>query len=350
MAGTKRPAPLVVEALEWLQREPYKFDFVQALRLLECAHADRPRLGETSRAGEERVRLAQLASLAFAPATIAAAETDAGGRLRLEVSFLGLLGPNGPLPLHLTEYVRDRTRNEGDWTLVRFLDIFHHRALSLFYRASASGRAAISLDRPDEDRFSLYIGSLIGLGLPTVRGRDAVSDWAKQSFAGHLVRHARNSEGLRDILEDFLQLPVSIDEFVGHWIELPADGCLRLGTTPDQGVLGESFTIGARIWDCQYKFRVVVGPIDFEDFKRLLPEGKSLSRVVALVRNYVGDEFAWDLQLILKKQEVPPFELGSQGRLGYTMWLGSRPPDRDPDDLCLDESRAKSRRRATVGS
>lgn len=343
MAGEKRPAPLVVAALEWLRREPYHFDFFQAMRLLECAHPERPRLGHSTRSAEDPVRLAQMPSMSFAPSSLAEFTTTRQGIDRLVVHFFGLLGPNGPLPLHLTDYTQDRIRHANDPTFARFLDIFHHRMLSLLYRATANGRPAPQLDRPQEDRFALYVGALIGLGLESHRDRDPFPDHAKLSYAGHLVRHARNSEGLLAMVEDFLGLPAEIEEFVGHWIELPPDGRLKLGHDGGLGVLGESFTIGSRIWDCQYKFRIVLGPLSLADFQRLLPGGESLPRLVALVRNYVGDEFAWDLRLTLRKEEVPKVQLGKSGRLGYTMWLHSRPLTDDPGDLAIAPERAKGR-------
>ncbi|HTN73619.1 MAG TPA: type VI secretion system baseplate subunit TssG, partial [Pirellulaceae bacterium] len=347
MAGEKRPAPIVVAALERLRREPYKFEFYQAMRLLECAHPDQPRIGTSSHASEDRVRLGQEPSLVFAPSSIARFETTASGHDRLVVHFLGLLGPNGPLPLHLTEYVRDRVRNSRDHTLEAFLDIFHHRMLSLLYRATADTRPALSLDRPADDTFAIQVGSLIGLGLPALRDRDALPDRSKQFYASHLVRQARNREGLLAMIKDFLGLPVEIEEFVGHWLQLPDNALLCLGTDEGLGVLGESFTIGARVWDCQHMFRVIVGPMKLADFNRLLPQGASLPRLVALVRNYVGDEFDWDLQLILQKEEVPGFRLGEAGRLGYTTWINSKPAKKNPDDLALNPTRTHGSRRST---
>ena len=110
--------------------------------------------------------------------------------------ILRLLGPHGPLPTHLTEYVRDRVRNANDPTFARFLDIFHHRMVTLFYRAWANAQPAVSLDRPGRDRFSFYVGSLFGLGEAMLRERDAVPDFAKLHFAGLLAGPTRPAAGL----------------------------------------------------------------------------------------------------------------------------------------------------------
>ena len=122
-----------VALLAPLAGEPRRFDFYAALRLIEAAYPDNPRFGRSQRAADDPVRLAQAVTLAFEPAMIEKLEWRGEKPPRMEVNFLGLSGPNGPLPLHLTEYIRDRLRNSADPTLARFLDVFHHRMLSLFY-------------------------------------------------------------------------------------------------------------------------------------------------------------------------------------------------------------------------
>ncbi len=320
-----------------LGREPFGFDFFQALRRLENLNPQRPRLGDATKAADDPVRLGQEPTTVFAPATIGGFETGAGGQpARLWVHFLGLLGPNGPLPLHLTEYARDRLRNADDPTFARFLDVFNHRMLSLFYRSWSQAQPTVSLDRPETDRFGEYIGSLFGVGMPAYHQRDAMPDLAKRHYAGHLSCQTRHADGLQSILTGFLGLPVSIEELIGHWLPLPADQHWRLGESPATGTLGENTIIGARIWDRQSKFRVRIGPLGRQDYERLLPGGASLGRVVAVVRNYTGDQLSWDLNPVLKRTEVPPLRLGATGRLGWTTWLTSRPLARDGDELLLN--------------
>jgi len=337
MAGEKRAAADPVTWLESLREEPWRFDFFQALRRLECLYADRPRWGESLHAQEDPVRLAQEPSLAFAPSTLASFEPEAGGRpSRLTVRFFGLFGPQGPLPLHLTEYARDRLRNAGDPTFCRFADLFHHRLLALLYRAWASGRPAVQHDRPDSDRYASYVGSVFGMGMPSRRRRDPLLDRALLHYAGHMAATTRHAEGLSAILSDFFQMRVEIESFVGHWIDLPDAAQCRLGAPPETASLGRTTTAGRRVWDCQHKFRIVFGPVGYADYCRLLPGGESLGRLVALVHSYVGEELIWDTKVVLEKAEVPFLRLGAQGRLGWTTWLLSRPAERDARDLVLD--------------
>jgi type VI secretion system protein ImpH len=63
-----------------------------------------------------------------------------------------------------------------------------------------------------------------------------------------------------------------------------------------------------------------------------------IKRLVALVRNYIGDELAWDVNLVLDRNEVPALRLDGQGRLGWTTWLGERLEKKDADDLVFDPS------------
>ena len=335
MAGTDRTSTGALALLQRLQSEPFRFGFFQAVRRLECAFRDRPRLGQSLHAAEDAVRFAQEPSLEFAPSTLAACHPGTGGQPpRLAVNFLGLFGPNGPLPLHLTEFARDRIHHHDDPTLARFLDIFHHRMLSLFYRAWADTQPTVSYDRPESDRFAVYIASLFGLGMSALRDRDALPDLVKLHYAGRLACQTKNAEGLGAMLADYLGMPVGIEELVGHWLRLPVDLHYRLGGSAQTCALGQSATLGVRVWDCQYKFRVIVGPVGLAEYRSLLPGGKLLGQVAALVRGYVGQEYDWDLKLILRKDEVPPMALGKT-QLGWTARTLKGKPRCDVDDLLV---------------
>jgi type VI secretion system protein ImpH len=337
MADEDRTTAHGIEFLQKLADTPYRFHFDQALRRLECHYRRHPRLGKSLRAADDPVRLGQEPSMAFAPSTISSYKPGAAGRPgRLETYFYGLFGPNGPLPLHLTEYARDRMKNSDDFTFVRFADMFHHRMLSLFYRAWADAQPTVQFDRPETDRFAAFVGATFGLGMPSLRNRDAMPDLAKLYFAGRLACQTRHAEGLAAILREFFKLPIGIEEFVGHWLRLPDNCRCQLGHSAESAGLGVTATIGERVWDCQQKFRVTVGPIGYRDYERLLPGGDSLARLIAVVHNYIGLELTWDVHLILKKQEVPEAELGRRGQLGWSTWLVSQPRPADSADLILD--------------
>ncbi len=314
-----------------------RFEFFQALRLLECAHPELPRIGSSARPAQDAVRFAQLPDMLFDGGQIERFERrEAGLPPRLLVNFIGVFGPEGPLPLHVTEYARDRLRNAADPTLARFVDMFQHRLVSLFYRAWASAQPVVSFDRADGDRFGELVASLFGLGSPAMRGRDAVPDIAKLHFAGRLIAHVRNPEGLAAILSHFLGFEVRIQEFVAGWLPLDREIRSRIGGSEAVGnALGVSMVLGERVWDAQHRFRIVVGPLSLVDFRRLLPGTDGLRRLTAWVRNYVGDSFAWDLRLILRRDQVPPLQLGAGAMLGWTTWSGHQPEHGDRQELLV---------------
>jgi len=321
--------------------EPWRHDFYQALRAIEAHHANKPRLGTARKPADEAVRLGQAAEMSFAPASLSAVQIDTpSGVPRIEVRFFGLFGPNGPMPLHLTEYARERQLHHGDATLVRFADMFHHRLLLLFYRTWAQAQPTVSLDRPAEDRFADHIGSLIGLGTPKHRGRDAAPDHAKLFFSGHFARQARNAEGLQAMLSAYLRAPVRVESFVGRWLELPEPERTRLGAPGAAGrtptaQLGAGAMLGRTVFDRQHHFRLHVGPLRLESFEALLPGGSALPAVQALLAHYVSLELAWDLHLELARADVPACRPGRYGRLGWTTWLGRRPDRPASSDAAL---------------
>lgn len=323
----------VVAFFAALSATPYAFDFYQTLRRFECLFDDKPRWGEALRPIDEPVRLGQVAELAFAPAPLASFDAESGRRPRLQVRLFGLLGPNGPMPLHLTEYVRDRARNAGDPTASRFLDLINHRFLALFYRAWAQAQPHVNRDRPDRDRFAAYIGAFIGIGPDALRRRDTIPDESKLFFSGVLIRHVRNADGLRAILRSFFRVPVEIEPFVAHWLELGRSERTYLGRAESR--LGGGAVVGRQVWDRQHKFRIHLGPLTLDEYQRFLPGGPLLGKLVDWVRFYQGFELDWDVRLRLRTVETPPLALGAGRRLGWTTWLGRRPATADVADLCL---------------
>lgn len=339
MAGENRATSDTLTLYRELEEAPWKFDFFQAMRLLEAAQKGKsPRIGASLQPRNDNLRLGQKPSLRFAPATLSEfSSADEKRPAQLQVEFFGLWGPNGPMPLHLTEYAYDRMRNEEDDTLWRFTNIFHHRLLSLFYRAWARGKPTASLDRPDDDYFTHKIASTVGLAEKQIQGRDSLPDFAKYYFAARIAPQHKNAEGLLSIIRSFFSVPVDLQQFIGGWLDIPEDAKLALGTSGKyQEALGLTTTLGARVWECQHKFRLTIGPLSMQDYQRLLPGGSSLPRLTAIIRNYIGDELEWQLNLILKKEQWQPAQLGGFGQLGWTSWLGNTPPEKDPNSLYLN--------------
>ena len=320
-----------------LKSEPYKFGFFHALRLIECAYPEKPLIGQSKRPADDPVRFGQEVTLAFEPSTISQyIPSKSGHPPRLNEYFFGLFGPNGPMPLHITEYVKSRIHNNHDKTMSRFADVFHHRMIGFFYRARANTEPTFNFDRPFNNKFSTYTGSLLGIGHSSLLNRDALPDLAKLHYAGHFAHHAKNADGLKAIIADIFKLPVNLQQFVGEWLDIQDSDLSRLGRTPETATLGMSAVLGRRVWGCQNKFRLVFGPLTLQQYESLLPSGKRLDKLIAIVRNYLGNEFQWDVNLILKSQEIKGVRLGDSSRLGWTSWLGKRISLKDANPLVLD--------------
>ena len=217
-----------------------------------------------------------------------------------------------------------------------FLNVFHHRLISFFYRAWAANQKALDLDRTNDQRFTLFIGSFFGLGMESLQSRDTIQDWAKLYFAGRLACQARTAEGLVAILREYFDIRTELQTFVGHWMDLPPDSVCELGKSPQTGALGVNAIVGSRFYESQLKFRIRLGPMKFKDYERVLPDGGAFQRLRFWVMNYCGEHYFWDAQLVLEASEVPGTQLGQAGRLGWTTWLKTLPFCRDADDLILN--------------
>jgi len=173
------------------------------------------------------------------------------------------------------------------------------------------------------------------VGFDSQGSRDVLPDFAKLRFAGRLGRVPRNADGVRGILEGYLRVPVRVEPFVGEWLPLPEAYHCRLDSGASPRRLGIDAYAGTKTYACQHKFRIVLGPMGFEDYRRLLPGGTSMRRLAAAVRNYIGDELVFDVRLVLAREEVPSAVLGEGARLGWTSWVKNRPRDVDAADLLI---------------
>jgi type VI secretion system protein ImpH len=338
MAATD--GPTTNHLTDELAQNPFAFDFFRAVRMLENLRRDLPRVGHSVSPAQDPVRFCQKPSLSFAPSTLEAYElAGAGGVPRLYLRHFGLLGPNAPLPPHLTEYAFERMHHHDDPTFAEFLNVFNHRLASLFYRAWAANQKAVDLDRLADQRFAIFVGSFLGLGMEAFQNRDAVQDWAKLFFAGRLACQTRNAEGLEAVLGEYFEVKTQIETFVGRWMDLPPDSVCRLGQSPETGSLGVNTILGERFFEGQLSFRIRMGPLNFADYERMLPQGGAFERLRYWVLNYCGEHYFWDAQLVLRADEVPQTQLGRAGRLGWTTWLKTQPFARDAGDLILNPSK-----------
>jgi type VI secretion system protein ImpH len=323
-----------------LAAAPYARDFFGTLRLLEALNPQAPRLGRALRPREEPIRLGQDPELDFAPAALSSFKPSDRTPPRLGQRFFGLFGPMGPMPLHLTEYARERLHNHGDPTLARFADVFHHRALLLFYRAWAQAQPASHLDRPADDAFSRWVSALLGAGPKEFAGRDHLADHAKRLHAGTLSRGPKSAEGLTKIVSQYFRVPVRLEPHVGHWMPLADEDRTHLlpsSAGSRRAALGRNAVAGSKVWDRQYRFALHLGPLSLAQYERFLPGQRSLLELRDWIRQYCGLAMGCDVRPWLRGSDVPKLRVGQrqglQGRLGWTTWLGSRKPHADRGQL-----------------
>ncbi|MCP3024459.1 type VI secretion system baseplate subunit TssG [Cupriavidus basilensis] len=320
------PAPAKGAAGRYALYAPWKLSFLGLLRGLSAQHRDLPPVGRATRPQAEPFRIGQTASLTFAPREIARLEARANG-LRIQLFGLGMLGPNGALPIHLTEIVRERTETNRDETTAAFLDLFHHRALTQFYRAWAGSQATAGLDRPDEEVFSRYVGWLAGQDAAEI-ARSPLPAHARLAASAHHVREARNPDGIVASLSQFFGVPVRLEEYVLHWIALDPAEHSHLGRPGSPSVMGQGALLGEMVPDRQHKFRLVIGPLDLRQYLNFTPNGRDLPVLVEWIRSFVGFEYEWEVELQVQPQSAPPAVLGAEERLGWSTWLGEPNQDR----------------------
>lgn len=340
MASTLRQENLVLnlrEVEELLFSEPNSFDFFQAVRVLQRLAPDRAAVGDFALPRQEAVRFGVNASLAFPASAI---QTLApGAPAAMKINFMGLIGPLGLLPNYYTELVADRTRAH-DTALADFLNIFQHRIVSLFYRAWERSHFTVGYERDGKDAVTSRLQDLVGLGLPSLQSRQVIRDETFLFYSGLFGLSSRSALAIESILSDYFDVPVEIEQFVGVWRSLATpDRCFLESGPAESHQLGFGAVAGDEIWDRQSRARIRIGPLDAVRYRDFLPGGSCFQPLQALVRFFSGHDVEYELQLILKQQQVPACELGDDlgtMQLGWFTWMKSEPAfDRDPCDTVL---------------
>ncbi len=325
-SGTENLAVVRSNTESRLFAEPYCFEFAQAVRLLRLFYPHRGGVGLFRPPHTEVVRFGVLPSLTFPASEVHELEERKDAPPLMRVNFMGTVGPLGVLPLYYTEMVMQRMMPPArDPTLRDFLDIFHHRAISLFYRVWQKYRFLVGYEQHDEDQFSQYLLDVIGLGTPGLQNRQVIQDLSLLYYAGLLAQQPHGAEALRLILRDYFGVPVEVEQFLGAWYSLDASAQCNLNDFHSESQqLGFGAIVGDEVWDPQSRVRVVIGPLSLQRYLDFLPSGTAYGPLKALVRLFAGDEFDFEAQLILHREEVPPCELGGTGdatpQLGWVSW------------------------------
>jgi type VI secretion system protein ImpH len=339
MATNGRPtAPDLIAVLE---AAGPRFEFFQAVRLLEEQRPEAESVGAGVLPDREAVRFHSAAGFAVTSSDVAQVERGAGAdpQAHMTVNFLGLAGAQGPLPPVDTQLLMDRLQ-DGDPVLRDFLDIFNHRLISLLYRVRKTHRPGFAYTSPDADAGSRFLLSLVGLGTPGLRRRMGVPDQALPRFAGLLAHYPRSAAGLRAMLEAYFGVGVEIRQLLGRYLYLAPEELSAIGLTGRNQRLGRDLLLGRYIFDVPGRLEIRLGPLTLEPFLDLLPVGDGFRELRDLVRLYLGDSARVDVQLTLAGPEVPVARLGARGganapRLGWTTWLKTRSGGTAPAHVAL---------------
>lgn len=301
--------------------EGYHLEFFQAVHLLQNWHADGVRIGELGPPSKERLRLCPDDTLRFSPADIRRIEPpEADSKTaRMVVNFMGLYGVSAPTPVYLTELIA--FAGDDAAPLVDFLDIFNHRLLSLYYRAWLKYRFPYRYEAGAKDAFSSYVFSFVGLGDPLTHPLTELPVPRLLKYVGLGAPQTRPPISLQRLLVDYFDgLPVTIREFVHRWVTIPLDQLNRIGRANSS--LGVDLSVGSRVPDRDGKIRIEVGPVGFKDYLELLPGTKKFHDMCALVRFWSFERYDFDIQIEVKREEVPPSQLTAESppQLGRTSW------------------------------
>jgi type VI secretion system protein ImpH len=359
----------------WLRRQSERTDLFHLMRKIEKSlgaplakhktdeeskRGRRPRLGDSASRSDEVIRLRWADTFIDAPLSFGQdpwmmfpasniVDVDSRGeaatglsllddpdvpqRIHVITRFLGLLGAQGPLPLHTTEEARGWLY-DNDKAFSRFLDIFNNRFIQLFFRAWGDSRPIVHNDRPDQDRFHAYVNSMIGVGSQAFQGLEAVPAGIG-AFAGVLGPKAKCASRLRQVIHGLFGVDAQIDEFVGSWLELEKSDRSSLGA--QNSGLGSDFLIGAASFSVHDKIRIRLFVSSLDQYARFLPDGPDCDRLFDLMFFYIGDELDWDVELALPVRCAAPVMLGAGARLGWTSWVSPQVgPDTAPDAYRCD--------------
>lgn len=322
-----------------LERTPWEFSFFQVMRWLHRMEPDRGMVGRFSPPRREVARFHAHAMMAFPASEIQSLEWKDDQPISMTVNFMGMFGPLGVLPTYYTEYIRARLRAK-DTTLAAFLDIFNHRLISLFYQAWERYRFYIAYERGEKDRMSRYLLGLIGMGTKGLQKRLQVRDDVMLFFSGLLSLTPRSTMGLEQLLGDYFDVPVHVEQFAGAWFPLARTSQCQFDRGDSYSEqLGVGAIVGDEVWDPQSGIRVRIGPLTLRQYLDFLPDGQAFQPLESLVRFYTNGELSFEVQLVMKREETPGCCLGDRGeggpRLGWVTWAKTADMTRDPDEAIL---------------
>lgn len=318
----------------------YYYEFHQAVKLLELAFPEAHTLGAYAAPDQEALRIKSRVEYSYPSSDLFSLEKPApilgeDFPCTMHINFLGIAGPNGPLPMPFSERLMERTRS-GDTAFQDFLDLFNHRLLSILHRIRKKFWIGLDEKMPDQTDFASILFSLLGLGAPALRNRLAIPDRGLLYYTGLLWKKPRSAKGLEVFLAHYFNVPVKVTQFCGRWRAITPDQQTRIGGAGRLNTLGESAALGTRYWDTRSLIRVQVGPLDDTAFRAFLPGGATPHKALCdLIRFYLGKDYDFEVNLVMKASSVEESTLKKKTFLGWTSWLKKKPFTQDDGQVVL---------------
>lgn len=349
MARSNRQSTATIKDI--LLSEPYRFEFHQAIKLLESLRPQAMAFGETVSPQEEavavksRIYFESLSSDIYSLENIDFVPGASNECPILNVNFMGIAGIQGPLPYPYTEMIIQRIRN-GDTSLKDFLDIFNHRLISILHRIRKQYLISLNSVSPEKTEIAHGLRAFLGLGQPALQNRLHVFDRSLLDYAGLYWTHPHSASGLKSILSAYFNVPVNIKKCIGLARPLGRDQVTILGKKGQWQGLGKGAVLGTRAWDQENHFSLSLGPLTPKQLDIFIPVGKGYGRLKDLTKLYAGPSL--DFDLTLKVSTPPSTSLGQKSYLGWRSWLGKSLLT--GDDVKLNVDRMPAPIQATIPS
>ncbi|MFL6674677.1 MAG: type VI secretion system baseplate subunit TssG [Massilia sp.] len=352
-AKKRRFEPAVIERLF---KEPYRFEYFQAVRMLELWLKRRgmPQQGLVA----NFLRFQNSTSLNFPASQLEAIDTDPRGLdrdpgslgaalqsatlkyIRITPAFMGLLGGNGVLPAHYTERIAEHQLYQKDEGARAFLDTFSNRSLALFYEAWRKYRLELKYEVDGNDTFLPLLLGLAGLGNESLRKRlagpegGAVLDESIGYFASSIRHRPASAVQISRVLSEYFGQPVRAEQFIGCWYDVPPAQQTTLGAP--NAALGAGAMAGARFWQRDLRLRLVIGPLDYASYNAFLPGGLAARALKSMLTMFTGVSLEYEVELVLRAADVQGVALvdgRNIGRLGWDTYLVTGPQTQDRNDV-----------------
>lgn len=316
MAGPDRTQALDLTAQFLAEQDLSRAGMLTIVRQLEARAPGKPRVGLAKRPEQSVVDLAQQPVLHFPQSTLARVEPKKN-RMQLRGYWLGLTGPMGALPLHLSEFAFYERRYAkkhpfGDW-----LDMLAGRMLQFFYRAWADSQPITHADRSSDNRFATWLGALSG-STEGVSDRALFKTLARTHYAPLYVG-LRSATAIEDGLTHLLRQPVRIEEYQPKWRALEVEDRTRLGAAFCR--LGDDALLGTRVFSASDAFRVIVRAESYPDYLSMMPGGDRFQVAAEAIESFKPTHLEWDLCVEIDDADAPPARLDGRTRLGWTGWM-----------------------------